>query len=204
MGGSQSRDDDLALLHVLGHIDEDGSGPAGAGDVERFLEDARHVLGARHQVMVLGDGPAHLDDGRFLEGVGADDGGADLAGDGDERDGIHLGVGEAGDEVGGAGSAGGHAHADLAGAAGVALGREAAALLVPRQDGAQPRLNVRQGLVDRHAGAAGIGEDDLDPVIQQALNQDRRSRKRCRVRLGHCRKTSSLLGWRGLSASYYT
>ena len=52
--------------------------------------------------------------------------------------GIELGVGEAGDEVGGAGAAGGDADADLAGGAGVALGREAAALLVPRQDGAQP------------------------------------------------------------------
>ena len=51
--------------------------------------------------------------------------------------GVHLGVGQAGDEVGGAGAAGGHADADLAGAAGVALGREAAALLVARQDGAQ-------------------------------------------------------------------
>ena len=65
-------------------------------------------------------------------------GGADLAGDGDERHGIQLGVGEAGDEVGGAGAAGGDADADLAGAAGVALGGEAAALLVARQNGAQP------------------------------------------------------------------
>ena len=55
------------------------------------------------------------------------------------RHGIHLGVGQAGDEVGGAGSAGGHADADLAGAAGVALGGETAALLVARQDGAQSR-----------------------------------------------------------------
>ena len=63
---------------------------------------------------------------------------ADLAGDGDDRHRVHLGVGEAGDEVGRPGPAGGHADADLAGAAGVALGREAAALLVPRQDGAEP------------------------------------------------------------------
>jgi hypothetical protein len=32
---------------------------------------------------------------------------------------------------------------DAAGAAGVALGHEAAALLVPRQDGAQPVLEAR-------------------------------------------------------------
>ena len=119
------------------------------------------VLGARDEVVMLGDGPADLDDRRFLEGVGADDRRADLAGDGDERHGIHLGVGQAGDEVGGARAAGGHAHADLAGAAGVALGREAAALLVPRQDGAQPVADAGQRLVNRHAGPAGIGENDL-------------------------------------------
>ena len=62
---------------------------------------------------------------------------ADLAGDGDDRDRVHLGVGEAGDEVGRAGAAGGDADAGLAGGAGVAVGHEPAALLVPRQDGAE-------------------------------------------------------------------
>ena len=33
-------------------------------------------------------------------------------------------------------------------------------------------LEARQGLVDRHAGPAGVGEDDLDPVVDQALHQD--------------------------------
>ena len=90
---------------------------------------------ALNQIMVLGDGPADFDDRRFLERIGADDGGRRpgpvmaMIGHG-----IHLGVGEAGDEVGGAGAAGGDADADPAGAARVALGREAAALLVPRQD----------------------------------------------------------------------
>ena len=53
--------------------------------------------------MVLGDRPADLDDRRLLEGVGADDLRADLAGDGHERHRVELGVGEAGDEVGGPG-----------------------------------------------------------------------------------------------------
>ena len=44
----------------------------------------RAIPRCAYEIMVLGDGPAHLDDRRFLEGVGADDGGADLAGDGDD------------------------------------------------------------------------------------------------------------------------
>src|SRR5207248_4024697 len=156
----------------LGHVDDDGAGPARAGDVEGLLEDADDVLGAGDEVVVLGDGPANLDDGRLLEGVGADDGGADLAGDGDQRDGVHLGVGQAGDEVGGAGAAGGDADADPAGGAGVPFGGEPAALLVAGQDGAELVAEAGEGLVDGHAGPAGVGEDHLDPVVDQALHQD--------------------------------
>ena len=86
---------DLRLLHVLGHVDEHRARPAGGGDVKRLLHHAGHVLDVGHQVVVLGDAAADFDDRRFLEGVGADDGGADLAGDGDERDAVQLGVGEA-------------------------------------------------------------------------------------------------------------
>jgi len=93
--------------------------------VKRLFEDAHDVLGARD------DGSGCLVTARqvstmgvFLKGVGADDRGADLAGDGDERRRVELGVGEGGDEVGGAGSRGGDADADLAGGAGITLGRE--------------------------------------------------------------------------------
>ena len=48
--------------------------------------------------------------------------------------GIHVGVGDAGDEVGGAGAAGGHADAGPAGGAGVAAGGERAALFMARAE----------------------------------------------------------------------
>jgi hypothetical protein len=57
-----------------------------------------------------------------------------LAGDRHQRDRVHVGVGDGGNEVGGPGAAGGHAHAHLAGGAGVALGGKGAALLVAGQD----------------------------------------------------------------------
>ena len=129
-------------------------------------------LGVLHQVMVLGDGPADLDDRRFLERVGADDVRGHLAGDGDERQRVHLGVGQAGDEVERPGPGGRHHDARLAGGAGVALGREDPPLLVPRQDRADPVAVARQRLVHRHARPAGIGEDDLDAVPHQRLDQN--------------------------------
>ena len=124
------------------------------------------------QVVVLGDAAADLDDRRLLEGVGADDRRAHLAGDGQQRNAVQLGVGDGRHQVRGARAAGGHAHADLAGAAGVALGGEAAALLVPRQDHAHLVAEAGQGLVQRHARPARVGEDRVHPVVDQRLHDD--------------------------------
>jgi hypothetical protein len=92
-----------------------------------------------------------------------------LAGDRHERDRIHVGVGDRRDEVGGAGAAGRHAHADLAGGAGVALGGERAALLVAGQDDAD-LVGAGEGLVELLRGAAGVGEDHVDALADQALD----------------------------------
>ena len=125
-----------------------------------------------HQVVVLGDAAADLDDRRFLKGVGADDRRADLAGDGQQRDAVELGVGDGGDQVRGARPAGGHADADASGGAGVALGGEPAALLVPRQNHANLVAEPRQGLVQRNAGPARIGENRVHAVVHQGLHDD--------------------------------
>ena len=85
---------------------------------------------------------------------------------------VELGVGDRGDEVRRAGTAGGHADADLAGAAGDALGRESAALFVPGQDRAELVGEPRQRLVQRHAASARIGKDRVDAVVHQRLDQD--------------------------------
>ena len=83
---------------------------------------------------MLGAGARDAEGVGFLERVAADELGVDLAGDGDDRDGIHHGVHQAGDQVGGAGAGGGAADADLAGGAGVPFGGEDGVLLVPHQD----------------------------------------------------------------------
>ena len=122
--------------------------------------------------MVLGDGAADLDHRRFLERVGADDLRRHLAGDGDDRQAVELGVGQPGDEVQRTGPAGGHDDARPARDAGITLGGEDAALLVAGQDGADLVANAGQRLVHRHARAAGVGEEDLDAVPHQGLDQD--------------------------------
>jgi hypothetical protein len=83
---------------------------------------------------VLGDGQRDAGDVDFLKGVGAEDFAGDLAGDADDGDGVEHGGGDAGDEVGRAGAAGGHADADLARGARVAVGHVRGALLVAHED----------------------------------------------------------------------
>ncbi len=94
----------------------------------------------------------------LLEGVGAEDFGGDLAGDGDDGDAVEHGGGEAGDEVGGAGAGGGHADADAAAGAGVAVGHVGGALLVADEDVVDGG-EFAEGVVDGEDGAAGVAED---------------------------------------------
>jgi hypothetical protein len=96
---------------------------------------------------------------------------APLPGDRDHGNRIHEGIGQGGDEIGRAGAAGGHAHAHLAGGAGVTGGHETAALFVAREDGAD-FFRLRQRLVEELAGAAGIGENRIDALMFQARDQD--------------------------------
>ena len=118
------------------------------------------------QEVVLGDRHRDAADVRLLEGVRADRLGGDLAGDRDQRDRVHVRVGDRGDEVGGAGARGRHADADLAGGLGVAGGRVARALLVADQDVPDLR-GVHHRVVrgeDRTAGNAEyrVGADLLE------------------------------------------
>ena len=80
------------------------------------------------------------------------------------------GGGDAGDEVGGAGAGGGHADADLAGGARVAVGHVRGALLVAHEDVADGELAQR--VVDGQDGAAGIAEDGGDALADECGPDD--------------------------------
>ena len=153
-------------LHVLGNVDHDGAGAAGAGDVERLVQDAREIVDVLHQPVVLGAGARDADRVALLEGVVADQVRGHLAGDAHDGNGIHQRVGEAGDGVGGAGPGGDQHHADLAGRARVAFrGVHRAALLAHQH--VLDLLLLEQLVVDRQHGAAGIAEDVLDTLVGQ-------------------------------------
>jgi hypothetical protein len=170
----------LRLHGVLRHVDEHRPGTAGGGDVERLGDRARDLGGVGDQEVVLGDRHRDAADVRLLEGVGADRRAGDLAGDGDHRDGVHVGVGERGDQVGGARAAGGHADADLAGGGGVPLRRVPGALLVTDQDVPDPHRVVER-VVGREDRAAGDAEDVLGAGALQRGDQALGARHRSRA-----------------------
>src|SRR5690606_32086558 len=150
----------LSLQDVLGDVDEHRTGAPGRGDVERLGEDARDVVTIADQEVVLGDRHGDAGDVGFLEGVGADQAAAHLPGDGDDRDGVHVRVGQRGDQVGGSRTGGGHADPHPAGGVGVAAGGVPGALLMAHQHVPQ-LLRVEQRVVDRQHSAAGDPEDDV-------------------------------------------
>ena len=107
----------------------------------------------------------------LLEGVVADQMGWNLAGQADERNGVHQCIHQTGDRVGGA-RTGSHQHdADLAGRAGVTFGRMHRTALLADQDMADGIL-LEQRVVDRQYGAAGIPEDDLYALILEGAEEN--------------------------------
>ena len=164
---------DVLGLHVLGHIDDDRARPAGVGDVECLLDHLRDLQGIHHQRIVLGDRERDARGVGLLEGVGADGGARHLSDDGDDGNGVHLGGGDAGYEVGGSGAGRGPAYADSSGYAGVAVGGVGGTLLVTSEDVVELRI-LRKRLVEGQNCSAGKTEDLYDALTYQALAQQLR------------------------------
>ena len=161
-------------LYVAGDVDEDRAGASFPGHAEGVFDGTGQVGGGEDEVGAFGADGGDGADVAFLEGFGAQGGAGDLSGDGDQGHAVGFGAHNAGDEVGGAGAGGGHADAGLAGDAGVAVGGVGGGLLVPDEDVAQLRVGP-QGVVERQDGAAGVSEQDLNALAQQAFADDFRA-----------------------------
>ena len=160
-------------LDVDRDIDEHRTRPAGGGDVEGLLEDAGEVARILDQIAAFCEGLARAGDVRLLEDVAPQQVASHLAGDGHQRNGIHIGGGESRDEVGRPGTRSGHADAHPAGSAGVAARGVAGVLFFPHQDVAQ-RGGV-QRVVEGADGRARIAEYDRYALLLQAFHHDLRT-----------------------------
>ena len=121
---------DVSQQQVLGNINPHRSRSSTLSQFHGFFHDSGQRVGIVNEVTVFNDAQRHAQYVGFLEGVGADQAGGHLAGDDQQRNGIPVGVGYAGDQVGGARAGGSNAYAELAACTGVAVGGKGAGLFV--------------------------------------------------------------------------
>ena len=158
-------------LHVTRDINQHGAGASFLGDAESFADSTRQVVGGQHQVSALGADGGDAANVAFLEGFGAQGGPRYLSGDSNQRHAVGFGAHNAGNQVGGAGAGGCHADAGLAGDAGVAVGGVGGGLLMPHQNMTQLRIGP-EGIVKGEDGAAGMAEQHIHALAQQAFADD--------------------------------
>ena len=154
----------------LGRSIRTGPWPTGEGHPKRFRHDFQELRGGPHQEVVLGDRNAHAVRIHFLERVGADQRGGNLASHRHDRDRIQLGIRDGREKVDGAGAGRGEARGRLSRGPCHALRQEAAGLLVTHQHVTQAAL--AKGVVERQVGAARDARDDLYPLSLQELDQE--------------------------------
>src|SRR6266849_1154855 len=183
-----------SLLRVFGDIDEDRARAARVGDQEGFAHGAGDVLGARDDNIVLGDRHSDAGDVDFLEGIGAEQLAADLAGDANDRRRVEHGGGNAGDHVGGAGTGGGHGNADSPAGARVAIGHVRSALLMAHQNVVQ--LGFAERVVYREDCSAGIAKDVANAELGQRFAKNFRTSELHDVLETVCAAVEKLLGTR--------
>ena len=162
----------LGGRHVAGDVDEDGAGAAAAGEGEGVSHDVGELLHVAHHVGELRDGHRDAGDVDLLKGVLANETLGDVAGDEHHGRGVHIRRRDAGGEVCCAGAGRGEAHADLSGAAGIAVGRVGRALLVGCEDVGDFVVVIVERVVHVQDRSAGIAEDGIHALLEQTLEQD--------------------------------
>ena len=158
---------DLQLREILRDVDEDRAGPAGLRDVEGLVDVVGDLRRVGDQERVLDDRQRDAGDVGLLKPVGADQVGADLAGDEDRRHRVHVGVGDRGDQVRSAGARGREGDADVPGGLCISLRRMAGALLVA--DLHVLEIGVVERVVERQARPARDPEYVLDTLGLESL-----------------------------------
>ena len=158
--------------NILGDVHQHRARPAALGDLEGAADRGRQLLHVLDDKAVLGDGEGDPGDVDLLEGILPEQRQADVAGDRDERDRIHMSGGDAGDQVGRAGSAGSEADAHLSGGAGVPVRGVGSALFVAGQDMMDLVLMLVERVIDVQDRPARITEDSVDSLLLQAFDHD--------------------------------
>ena len=178
-------EDHLLRQDIGRNVDQHRARTAGCGDMERFAEDGRQLIGGLQQEGVLDHGHGDADDVGLLEAVGADDAAWHLTGDDHERHAVHIGGGDAGDRVGGARAGGNDDHADVARCARIAIGLVHRALLMTGEHMMQ-LLAVVERVVDLDGLTARVAEHQVDALGLERGHHSLRADHALRPAWGFC------------------
>ena len=133
-----------------------------------------HVLGDIHQHRALAAALCNADV-RFLKAVLANAAGGHVAGKGHHGHRVHIGGGNAGNQIGGTRAAGSQHHAGAAGRAGIAVCRVGRALFMCRQHmGDAVGILIQFVVKDQHS-AAGVAKKGIHSLLAQDLYKDLRT-----------------------------
>src|SRR5579871_6950349 len=160
----------FGLQHVRGDVDNNRSRTSAAGPVKSFGDHFGDFIDRTNDAAPLGQREGDAKNVGLLKSIGANEGTANLPGNADQRNGIHLRVGDAGDEIRRARAAGRNRYPDLPSYSRISFGREHGALFVSREH--VPETAALERVIQRHDCPSRVTEHEFDPFSSQALQND--------------------------------
>jgi len=145
--------------NILGQINKYRAWTTGAGDVEGLAQRGNQVFGVFDQIIMFGAGAGDTDDIHLLEGIIADQGSGNLAGEDDHGDGIHICGGNRCDAIGCAWAGGEQGDPDFAGHSGQTVCRMDCALFVADKNIGD--VGIHQGVIEVNDRASGETENNF-------------------------------------------
>ena len=124
-------------------------------------------LNTSYGKVVLDDGAGDTGDVNLLKTVPAEQGNCHVAGDGDKGDTVKISVGDAGDKVGGSGTACGNDHTGFACDPGETVGGVGGVLFMGAEHMVETVGVFVQFVIDGQDRTAGISENGFDIVAAQ-------------------------------------
>ncbi len=159
------------FLDAFGDIHQNGPFSSGGSKPECFRQYKFQLLHFSHDIAMFDDGLGDADDVYFLKTVSAQQGNGHVAGDRHHGYGIQVRIGDAGDQVGGAGTAGGNHHPRFSCHSGISVGGMSSPLLMGGNDMLDPVGIPIQLIVNIEYGTARITKDGFDAVFDQFFHQ---------------------------------
>lgn len=163
---------DLGLGNVLRKVDEAHPRLLRLGLLERLTNHLGNNLRGAKLAAVLGDRVEQRHQIQVLVALLVHARRRCLSGDGDQGSSIHVGVGNAGDQVGGTGSEGRQANSGLAGESPTDVGHEGRTLLMACGD--EVDRAVEERIHDVDVLLARNPEDGLDPFVFETPDEELR------------------------------